>query len=115
VSDQRSAVEHPAGDEASPRWFTTKQAATYLGIIPRTLYRLIDSGELPAYRFGRVIRLQGDEIDVSSTRPASNPAPSAISTAKPPTSSTTTAGLTPPTPILMAASLTTRHEGGLRI
>jgi excisionase family DNA binding protein len=42
---------------------STRQAADYLGIIPRTLYRLIDSGQLPAYRFGRVFRLQGREID----------------------------------------------------
>jgi hypothetical protein len=27
------------------------------------VYRLIDSGQLPAYRFGRVFRLQGREID----------------------------------------------------
>ena len=29
----------------------------------RTLYRLIDHGELPAYRFGRVIRLRAVEVD----------------------------------------------------
>ncbi len=45
------------------RWFTTKQAAEYLGITPRTLYRLIDQGEVPAYRFGRVLRLKGHEVD----------------------------------------------------
>jgi hypothetical protein len=27
------------------------------------LYRLIDEGELPAYKFGRVIRLQENEVD----------------------------------------------------
>jgi excisionase family DNA binding protein len=45
------------------RWMSTRQAAAYLGITPRTLYRLIDSGQVPAYRFGRVFRLQGREID----------------------------------------------------
>ena len=33
-----------------------------LGITPRTLYRFIDSGDLPAYRFGRVIRLRRPEV-----------------------------------------------------
>ena len=34
-----------------------------MGLTPRTLYRLIDEGQLPAYRFGRVIRLKQTEID----------------------------------------------------
>ena len=29
----------------------------------RTLYRFIDEGQLPAYRFGRVIRLKENEVD----------------------------------------------------
>jgi excisionase family DNA binding protein len=44
-------------------WLSTKEAADRLGITPRTLYRLVDEGQLPAYRFGRVIRLQGSEVD----------------------------------------------------
>jgi excisionase family DNA binding protein len=51
----------PLGEDL--RWMSTRQAAAYLGITPRTVYRLIDSGQLPAYRFGRVFRLQGREID----------------------------------------------------
>ena len=45
------------------QWFGTADAAAYLGITPRTLYRFIDEGLLPAYRFGRVIRLQRGEVD----------------------------------------------------
>ena len=45
------------------RWFSTAEAAKRLGITPRTLYRFIDEGQLPAYRFGRVIRLQQREVD----------------------------------------------------
>jgi excisionase family DNA binding protein len=41
----------------------TADAAKRVGITPRTLYRFIDGGELPAYRFGRVIRLKEDEVD----------------------------------------------------
>ena len=44
-------------------WLSTREAARRLGITTRTLYRLIDSGQLPAYKFGRVIRLQETEVD----------------------------------------------------
>lgn len=45
------------------QWLSTAEAAKRLGITPRTLYRFIDQGDIPAYRFGRVIRLKGDEVD----------------------------------------------------
>jgi excisionase family DNA binding protein len=45
------------------RWLSTAEAAKRLGITPRTLYRFIDQGDIPAYRFGRVIRLKEDEVD----------------------------------------------------
>jgi excisionase family DNA binding protein len=44
-------------------WMSTAEAARRLGITPRTLYRFIDEGQLPAYRFGRVIRLKASEVD----------------------------------------------------
>ena len=44
-------------------WLSTAAAAKRLGITSRTLYRFIDQGEIPAYRFGRVIRLKQDEVD----------------------------------------------------
>ena len=44
-------------------WLSTQDAARRLGITARTLYRFIDHGELPAYRFGRVIRLRANEVD----------------------------------------------------
>ena len=45
------------------RWLSTADAAKRVGITPRTLYRFIDNGEVPAYRFGRVIRLKESEVD----------------------------------------------------
>ena len=48
---------------ADIRWLSTAEAAKRLGITPRTLYRFIDQGDIPAYRFGRVIRLKEDEVD----------------------------------------------------
>lgn len=44
------------------RWLSTREAARRLGLTTRTLYRLIDDGQLPAYKFGRVIRLQEAEV-----------------------------------------------------
>lgn len=43
-------------------WLSTREAARQLGITTRTLYRLIDGGQIPAYKFGRVIRLQESEV-----------------------------------------------------
>jgi len=44
-------------------WMSTGEAARRLGVTVRTLYRLIDESELPAYKFGRVIRLQESEVE----------------------------------------------------
>ncbi|NLA34533.1 MAG: helix-turn-helix domain-containing protein [Actinobacteria bacterium] len=44
-------------------WLNTAETARRLGVTPRTLYRFIDEGQLPAYRFGRVIRLKEAEVE----------------------------------------------------
>lgn len=44
-------------------WLSTAAAASRLGVTPRTLYRFIDEDALPAYRFGRVIRLKRSDVD----------------------------------------------------
>jgi excisionase family DNA binding protein len=44
-------------------WLGTPEAARYLGISQRTLYRILDAGQLPAYRFGRVVRLKQTDVD----------------------------------------------------
>lgn len=41
---------------------STPDVAEYLGINTRTVYRLIDEGELVAYKFGRVIRMQETDV-----------------------------------------------------
>ncbi len=53
------------GDMATTeiRWLSTNDAAARLGVSLRTLYKFIDEGNLPAYKFGRVIRLQEGEVD----------------------------------------------------
>lgn len=45
------------------RWLSTKEASEFLGVNLRTLYRFIDEGELPAYKFGRVIRLKEEDVN----------------------------------------------------
>ena len=44
-------------------WVSTRQAVELLQVTPRTLYRLIDDGHLPAYRFARVIRLRRRDVN----------------------------------------------------
>ena len=51
-----------AVDTADINWLNTGETARRLGITPRTLYRFIDDGKIPAYRFGRVIRLKESEV-----------------------------------------------------
>ena len=37
--------------------------AERIGVTPRTLYRFIDEGQVPAFKFGRVIRLKKADVD----------------------------------------------------
>lgn len=48
---------------ANDDWIGTPDAAARLGITVQQLYRLIDTGRLPAYRFGRIIRLRMAELE----------------------------------------------------
>ena len=45
------------------RWLGTTEAAERLGVVPRTLYRMIDEGAIPAYKMGRVIRVTESDLD----------------------------------------------------
>ena len=45
-------------------WLSTKKAAERLGITVRTVYRFVDEGRLPAYKFGRVIRIKERDVNV---------------------------------------------------
>lgn len=54
----------------SVRWLGTTEAAERLGVVPRTLYRMIDDDQIPAYKMGRVLRLKESDLDafLESTR-----------------------------------------------
>lgn len=56
------------GMTSDGEWLSTNQVAWQLGIVPRTVYRLIDRGELPAYRIGRVIRVRASDADAYVAR-----------------------------------------------
>jgi excisionase family DNA binding protein len=45
------------------RWLSTKEASELLGVTLRSLYRFIDEGDLVAYKFGRVIRVQQSDVE----------------------------------------------------
>ncbi len=40
-------------------WMGVPEAAEYLGVVIRTVYRLIDTGDIRAYKVGRVISYPG--------------------------------------------------------
>jgi excisionase family DNA binding protein len=48
---------------SEPVWLGTQEAARHLGITARTLYRLIDTGEIPAYKLGRVLRVKLSDVE----------------------------------------------------
>lgn len=49
--------------DESIRWMSTRETSQRLGITLRTLYRFIDEGRLPAYKLGRVIRIQESDVE----------------------------------------------------
>lgn len=51
-----------------PSFITIDQAAERLGLHPRTVRRMICGGELPAYRVGRFVRIDPDDLS-SVVRP----------------------------------------------
>ena len=63
MTDEHAALSVHAVAYRSATWLSTNEAAKLLGLTTSTLYRLIDDGQLPAYRFGRVIRIKANDID----------------------------------------------------
>ena len=52
-----------ASRSPEPVWMGTPEAARRLGVTLRTLRRFIEDGRLPAYKMGRVIRVQQADLD----------------------------------------------------
>lgn len=51
-------------------WLTVNQACRRLKLSRAALFRLIDEGELPAYRIGWMIRLRVAEVEAYRRRPS---------------------------------------------
>jgi excisionase family DNA binding protein len=61
MEDDEEQLDEAGGGEFG--WMGTKDAAAYLGLTTRTLYRIIDEGSIPGYKFGRVIRVKRGDLD----------------------------------------------------
>ena len=46
-----------------PAYLTTEDVVAYLNVTPRTIYRLIRTGELPAIRIGHQWRVRQSDLD----------------------------------------------------
>jgi len=51
---------------------TTEEVLAYLNVTPRTIYRLIRTGELPAIRIGRQWRFRRADLDQWVERQSAN-------------------------------------------
>lgn len=51
------------GDEVRTRYVTVAEVASLLRVSNMTVYRLVQSGELPAVRVGRSYRIREDDVD----------------------------------------------------
>ncbi len=47
----------------NPMFLTYKQAGELLQVSDRTVWSLVDRGELPAVRFGRTVRIDRRDLD----------------------------------------------------
>lgn len=61
-----------------PAFLTTEEVLGWLKVTPRTIYRLIRAGELPAVRVGRQWRFRRSDLENWLARNATSSEPSAI-------------------------------------
>ncbi len=55
--------------QAQPRFLTPEEAADMLRVTRTTIYTLVRTGELPASRIGRQIRIEPDDLRAYLKRP----------------------------------------------
>ncbi len=49
-------------------WLNTRQACDLLGIAQLELFRMIDAGRLPAFRFNGEVRLRRSDVEILLTQ-----------------------------------------------
>ena len=63
---EATSGDEPVDPSANPTWLPTwlgvGDVATRLGVVPKTVYRMIDNGSLTAFRIGRVIRIKESDL-----------------------------------------------------
>lgn len=52
---------------------TIREVAKYLHVVPLTVYRMIDRGDLPAIKVGRVWRIRQQDLQAYLDRSTSRP------------------------------------------
>jgi len=62
---------HTEGAE-KPAFLTMDEVLGYLRVTPRTIYRLIKTGDLPAVRIGRQWRFRQSDLDAWLSRRQTN-------------------------------------------
>jgi len=45
------------------KWLNVEDIAAELGINKMTVYRMLEAGTIPAYRFGRLYRVKPEDLD----------------------------------------------------
>ncbi len=59
---------------SSPRLLSIDQAAEYMGLSKRTLYRMVSQRRLPFLKIGRLVKLDLDQLDKWIGKQAIRPA-----------------------------------------
>jgi excisionase family DNA binding protein len=59
-----------ASETESSELLTVREAGAFLRLSPPTMYRLIASGEVPAARVGKALRIRRSELEAVLARPA---------------------------------------------
>jgi excisionase family DNA binding protein len=66
------------------RHLTVQECADRLAVDHKTMRRLIDRGELPALRVGRVLRIDPDDLEALRYRPRGGPGAARTPRSRPP-------------------------------
>ncbi len=61
--EEKSDTMTQSHEGAASRFMTVGEVASVLRVSSMTVYRLINSGELPAVRIGRSLRLRSEDLD----------------------------------------------------
>lgn len=65
-----TTAQHTAATTAARQYYRVKDAARVLGVPPRTLYHLVERGQIPCRRLGTVILLPAAWVEREPTMPA---------------------------------------------